>query len=54
MIDWIGGSLRVMADVTDPDLIRKILDHIQRCAPLRLSPTPAEPHRTLPDLFAAS
>ena len=47
-----GGQLRVIADVTDPDLIRKILDHVNSRAPPRLPPRRAEQHPNLPDLFA--
>ena len=47
-----GGQLRVIADITDPNLIRKILDHIQQRAPPRLPPRRAESHPNLPDLFA--
>lgn len=47
-----GGQLRVIADVTDPDLIRKILDHINSRAPPRLPPRRAEAHQIPPDLFA--
>jgi hypothetical protein len=32
-----GGTLRVIADITDPDIIQKILDHIQA------QPPPLEP-----------
>jgi hypothetical protein len=28
-----GGSMRVIADITDPDIIQKILDHIQARPP---------------------
>jgi hypothetical protein len=41
-----------IADITDPDLIRKILDHLNSRAPPRLPPRRAEPHQTPPDLFA--
>ena len=47
-----GGQLRVIADVTDPDLIRKILDHVHSRAPPRLPARRAESHQTPPDLFA--
>jgi hypothetical protein len=63
-----GGQLRVnrrliaaqsaeqfatrIADVTDPDLIRKILDHVNIRAPPRPPPQRAESHQTPPDLFA--
>ena len=46
------GSLSVIADVTDPDVIRKILDHVHSRAPPRLPPRRAESHQTPPDLFA--
>ena len=35
-----GGQPRVIADITDPDLIRKILDHVQKRALPRLPPRP--------------
>ena len=35
-----GGRLRVIADVTDPAVIRKILDHIHQRAPPVGRPTP--------------
>ena len=47
-----GGQLPVIANVTDPDLIRKILDHVQQRAPPRLPPRRAESDTTYPDLFA--
>ena len=47
-----GGQLRVIADITDPDLIRKILDHVNSRAPPRLPPRRAESHQTPPDLSA--
>jgi hypothetical protein len=47
-----GGRLRVIADITDPDLIRKILEHVNSRAPPRLPPKRAEAHQTPPDLFA--
>jgi len=47
-----GGQVRLIADVTDPVLIRKILDHVNSQAPPRLPPRRAKPHQTLPDLFA--
>jgi hypothetical protein len=47
-----GGMLRVIGDVTDPDLIRKILDHVNSRAPPRLPPRRAESDTTHPDLFA--
>jgi len=40
-----GGQLRVIADITDPDLIRKILDHVHSRAPPRLPPRRAESHQ---------
>ena len=49
-----GGQLRVIGDVTDPELIRKILDHVHSRAPPRLPPRRAESHHTPPDLFAES
>jgi hypothetical protein len=47
-----GGQLRVIADITDPDLIRKILDHVQKRAPPGLPPRRAPSDTTYPDLFA--
>jgi hypothetical protein len=47
-----GGQLRVIGDITDPDLIRKILDHVNSRAPPRLPPRRANSHQTPPDLFA--
>ncbi len=46
-----GGQLRVIEDVTDPNLIRKILSHVQQRAPPRKPPARAKPHQTTPDLF---
>lgn len=49
-----GGALRVIADVTDPDVIRVILAHLKQRAP------PEAVHQQTPfqapqnDLFAAS
>ena len=37
-----GGRLRVIADVTDPVVIRKILDHIHQRAPPVGRPTPKQ------------
>jgi hypothetical protein len=47
-----GGQLRVIADITDPDVIRKILDHVNSRAPPRRPPRRAESHQTPPDLLA--
>lgn len=47
-----GGMLRVIGDVTDPDLIRKIVDHISSRTPSRLTSRDAEPHQSPTDLFA--
>jgi len=47
-----GGMLRVIGDVTDPDLIRKILDHVDSRASPRLPPRRAESDTTHPNLFA--
>jgi hypothetical protein len=48
-----GGQFATrIADVPDPDLIRKILGHLNSRAPPRLPPRRAEPHRTTPDRFA--
>lgn len=46
-----GGQLRVIADITDPQLIRKILDHVQQRAPPRLPLRRAESDTTYPDLL---
>ena len=37
-----GGRLRVIADVTDPAVIRKILDHVHQRAPPVWHPTPEQ------------
>jgi hypothetical protein len=42
----------VIADITDPDLIRKILEHVNSRAPPRLPPKRTEAHQTPADLFA--
>ena len=47
-----GGQLRVIGDITDSDLIRKILDHLNSRAPPRLPLRRANSHQTAPDLFA--
>jgi hypothetical protein len=47
-----GGQLRVIADITDPQLIQKILDHVQQRAPPQLQPGRAKPHRIVLDLIA--
>jgi hypothetical protein len=47
-----GGILRVIGDVTDPDLIRKLLNHVDSRAPPRLPPRRAESDTTHPNLFA--
>ena len=47
-----GGQLRVIADITDPDLIRKILEHVQKRAPPWLPPRRAASDTTYPDLLA--
>jgi hypothetical protein len=41
-----GGQLRVIADVPDPALIRKILDHVNSRAPLACHP--GAPNHTRP------
>ena len=46
-----GGQLRVIADITDPELIGKILAHVNSRAPPRLLPARAEPRTTPLDLF---
>ena len=47
-----GGQLRVIGDITDPDLIRKILDHVNSRAPPRLPPRRAEAQQNPLDRFA--
>ena len=49
-----GGTLRVIADITDPDTIRTILEHLKQRAPPGLSPRRALPSNSQADLFAAS
>jgi hypothetical protein len=49
-----GGTLRVIADITDPDIIRTILDHLSQRAPPAAPPQRAPPSRSQDDLFAAS
>jgi transposase len=46
-----GGRLRVIEDVTRPDLIRKILAHVNQQALPRMPPARANAHPTRPDLF---
>lgn len=46
-----GGQLRVIADITEPELITKILDHIQNRDPPRRAPRRALPHSETNDLF---
>jgi hypothetical protein len=41
-----------IADITDPELIRKILDHVHQRAPPRLPPARAELRTTRTDPFA--
>jgi len=45
-----GGTLRIIADITDPDVIRTILDHLRQRAP----PGRAPPAPSTDDLFAAT
>jgi hypothetical protein len=47
---FCGGQLRVIADITDPALIGKILAHVNSRAPPRLPPARAEPRTTPLDL----
>ena len=51
-----GGQLRVIADITEPELITKILDHVKNRDPPRQAPphslARAPPHSDLNDLFA--
>lgn len=46
-----GGQLRVIEDVTNPDLIRKILAHVQQQAPPPKPPACANPLPAHSDLF---
>lgn len=46
-----GGRLRVIADVTNPDLIQKILAHIQQRAPPRRPPRRTAPSGATHHLF---
>ncbi len=48
------GQLRLIANVTDPDLIHKILEHINSRSARRLQPRHAKSHQTPPDLLAIS
>ena len=49
-----GGTLRFIADVTDPEIIRTILEHLQQRAPPGLSPRRALPVNSQADIFCAS
>ncbi len=49
-----GGTLRFIADVTDPEVIRTILEHLQQRAPPGLSPRRALPVNSQADIFSAS
>ena len=49
-----GGTLRVISDITDPDSIQTILEHLKQRAPPELSPRRASPSSAQTDLFAAS
>ena len=49
-----GGTLRVIADITDPDTIRTIVEHLKQRAPPGLSPRRALPSNSQADLVAAS
>jgi hypothetical protein len=49
-----GGTLRVISDITDPDDIQTILEHLKQRAPPGLSPGRAPPSSAQTDLFAAS
>ena len=52
-LTWAQRLKRVFEiDITDPDLIRKILDHVNSRAPPRLQPRRAKSHQIPPDLFA--
>ncbi len=47
-----GGQLRVIADITEPELITKILDQVQNRDPPRQAPRRAPTHSDPNDLFA--
>jgi hypothetical protein len=49
-----GGTLRIIADITDPDVIRTILDYLKQRAPPSAAPQRAPPADTNNDLFSAS
>ena len=47
-----GGTLRVIADVTDPAVIERILAHVRQRGPPGPRRAPSRPHE--PDLLSAS
>jgi len=47
-----GGTLRVIADVTDPALIARILAHVRKRGPPAPRRAPRRPHQH--DLLSAS
>jgi hypothetical protein len=49
-----GGTLRFIADVTDPEVIRTILDYLKQRAPPAAFPRQASPPACTANLFAAS
>jgi hypothetical protein len=49
-----GGTLRVIADVTDPDVIQTILAHLKQRAPPVAAPRRTQLNVHQNDLFAAS
>lgn len=49
-----GGTLRVIADVTDPDVIRTILAHLKQRAPPVAAPRRTQLNVLQNDLFASS
>ena len=49
-----GGTLRFIADVTDSEVIRTILEHLQQRAPPELSPRQALPLNSQADFFSTS
>ena len=49
-----GGTLRVIADVTDPDVIQTILAHLKQRAPPRAMRRQTPPRTAQNDLFAAN
>jgi hypothetical protein len=53
-IDISIGTLRVIADIADPDVIRTILDHLRQRAPPAAPPRQAPPSNHPNSLLSAS